>query len=110
LGGRARTECLGLGGSVYATPDGPLCRFTGATCPSGWSQYQQWSATSGVDNTTTPGCWHNPSTQTAYVGCATGSHAFSNTAAESCYYFWPPGGGCVGAGPNVATVVEIGCW
>ncbi len=76
-------DCLSLGGTLIDDDASSmkLCKFSGG-CPSGWSQYKNWTTT-------------NPNTCTVvrcyYPGeicrqCTTGSHSFSNRATEVCYY------------------------
>ena len=67
-------QCEAAGGNVRNTPDGMLCEFLASSCPSGWSQHQNWSSTSQ------PSC-----------DCSTGSHSFANIGQESCSYSYCTG-------------------
>ncbi len=107
IGGKASSQCTSSGGSLFDTGAGKICRFNQSSCPSGWSTYQDYSATS--PNDTTGGyCMHNPSTS-APTGCITGGHSFANTAVESCAQFSPCSGcGCSGS-VSYANVTARGC-
>lgn len=107
IGGKATSQCASSGGSVFDTGSGKICRFNQSSCPSGWSSYQNFSATTPRD-TTGGFCYHNPST-TAPTGCVTGSHSFANTAIETCSQFNPCSGcGCSGS-LSSAIIVARGC-
>ncbi|MEK7067414.1 MAG: hypothetical protein AAB956_00260 [Patescibacteria group bacterium] len=38
----SEAQCTGAGGAVYNTGNGTICKITGSSCPSGWSQADNW--------------------------------------------------------------------
>ncbi len=89
-----------------------VCRFISSTCPSGWTQYQKWSATSaGI-------CFGSSATGCYGTSCSTGSHTFSNKTVEaSCTFtnsFSQDFGESTGCAVNSfdcgPTILEIGCF
>jgi len=83
LAGGVHTEpqCIAAGGTVVGT-DGVAnqCKFTGASCPTGWMWFGAWTSTSA---STCDGriCSGSGST------CTTGSHSgFAGVAPETCGY------------------------
>jgi hypothetical protein len=44
----SETTCTAVGGSIVSVSGGTLCRFNASSCPSGWSQADNWST--AVDN------------------------------------------------------------
>lgn len=109
-----------------------MCKITGTQCPTGWTQYQNWSTTSSVSLLASNGG--------GSCSASTGSHTWSDTAVEhacaTLYYIDPSfmqGGSCTtissstsdnyySCSPAVcgtvtsaqqcsdATVLEIGCY
>lgn len=77
-GAHTQKECSDAGGQVTESDVAyPLCKFIGATCPSGWTMYKHYGATQPT--TCTP--------SRIECGCqivTTGSHAFSNFYNEYC--------------------------
>ena len=115
FGVHTEAECVAEGGVVFDTGSTLLCRFdppssrtvgTGFSartvlgCPAGWTQYQNWSAT-------TPGrC------APAYgSSCNTSSHGFGNQAVETCFFqsCRDTNKGC-GQATCSAGLTEIGCY
>lgn len=77
------SECTDNGGSVVSDGSGnDFCRFSLSSCPSGWSQYEDWSTTESkyckIDDFCTC-CIHD-------MQCTTGEHSWSNSIRESCNY------------------------
>lgn len=75
-------QCQALGGSSVVVEGVTTCRFSGGTCPNGWIQFKNWSATTsrfcGLN-----GRWANGRPQF----CNTGGHAWGNTPGpETCTY------------------------
>ncbi len=99
-------DCQTAGGVVYDTGAGCGCKFTASACPAGWTPYDNWSTT--VSNT----CGFATG-DTCYSSCTTGSHAWSNTAKESCIYYTGNAGGDGSFWCNssycYANITEIGC-
>lgn len=127
-----------LVGDLHTTAQCPgtvvnnMCKITGAHCPTGWTQYQNWSTTSAVSLLA--------SNSGGSCSASTGSHTWSDTAVESAcatlYYIDPSfrqGGSCTtisssssdnyyscspqdcGTSTSAsqcsnATVIEIGCY
>lgn len=76
-------QCTAAGGTVFTSGAIKICRFNSATCPSGWTNYLNWTTTTARSCNTSPvsPCCGNG------TSCTTGSHAFSNSAAlETCQY------------------------
>lgn len=72
-GGHTVQECTNNGGTVEGSGSNKFCRFSGSSCPAGWTQHRQWSETSSV-------------TCSDYTSCTTGSHIFSDNSQETCTY------------------------
>lgn len=107
-------DCTQAGGVVVSAGGVSLCKFSSSSCPSGWSQYQQWTATYNINTSVAGPCFPGD--------CNLSGHAFSNTAIESCNY------GCVNCSPPcpggqscgssacccekiaTAAVYEVGCY
>ncbi|MFA5086177.1 MAG: type II secretion system protein [Candidatus Paceibacterota bacterium] len=80
-------SCSGAGGSVTSCGGTPCCLF-GSSCPSGWSQYGNWSTTtpsSAFDMNGQPcssehnyGCWYSSPCPSV------GGHSWNNIAQECC--------------------------
>ena len=73
-------DCVQAGGITTPIENAQfLCRFQGSSCPSGWSQFQQWSATSSTvcAGTSFNGC---PGAGT----CGISGHPFANSGTGSC--------------------------
>lgn len=107
------SQCSSAGGVTIDITGGKLCKLSSASCPVGWTKYQNWSTTSN----TNLGYIGTPLTNRrcrAYT-CSSGYHAWSNTATETK---WCTGGSydgglgtCEGTTVNpVATITEIGCY
>jgi hypothetical protein len=99
------SDCTSANGILVATDVAGLqCQFPVATCPSGWTQYKNYSTTTRC---TAPSS-----------GCLSGEHTFSNTLTEqsySCLYETGAGcasgvftGECSGASPCPPTRVPSG--
>lgn len=104
------TDCTNAGGTIVAT-NGTYnqCKFSTNGCPTGWTQYLNWSAT--VATTCTSHCL----IQGNYNSCTTGHHSsFSNTTIESCIYLDADYNSCYYATVDnygcAATTSEIGCY
>jgi hypothetical protein len=102
LGGGSHTaqECTAQGGVVVTSDGATVCKFTGTniSCPSGWGQAENWSAT--VPRTCSGSC----------STCTTGSHIFRNIPVESCMARDENvHGACSVSRICLATMSEIGC-
>jgi hypothetical protein len=78
--------CTAAGGTIVDTDASyKQCRFNAASCPTGWTQFQNWSTTTST--TSPPVSSTCPGTTCACpAGLATsGSHAWSNTIREIGY-------------------------
>ncbi len=80
--------CTTAGGTVVGDGSGNnMCRFNNSSCPSGWTQYLNWSATTGAGPAPASGvnsCGGSsvgPCQGNAY----TGSHTWANIATEQAY-------------------------
>jgi hypothetical protein len=132
LNGHTETDCINLPGylEVFDTGVGYMCRISGASCPSGWSKYQEWSATTGNTVTmyegpspygSTPGtfdrfdipghsftnriveyCSHTSACTRGYSGTFQGTCSFTNTGGPADYT-------CFQLFTVYATQTEIGC-
>lgn len=87
------SQCENIGGTVVSDNGNDFCKFTTqtGTCPSGWAQYNNWSATSSNSCNWTTGntCYYNGQSNQCAIGggplsCTTGSHGFENTSKETC--------------------------
>ena len=117
IGGRSAQGCVDLGGSLFDVGNGYICKFTAASCPGGWGQYQNWSNTSSrtcIDSA--PDCGIYGTYMSGGYGCTTGNHpTFSNIAIETCIYGGhnpndPSNPNLCYASTCVAYVNEIGCY
>ena len=105
-------QCTSLGGVVTISGTAKFCRLTQSTCPAGWAQYQNWSAT------TNQSCNSYNGAPRCSSACSTGGHAWGNTAIESCRYRTgykkdsQDGGDCEYTGSPTcrSTVNEMGCY
>ena len=107
-------QCLSVGGSIVAAGGGnSFCKFSGSSCPSGWSRYLNWSTTIGGgtfcnengDFTGGAGC--SPQSNC----CSLGDHPWSNIALERCTHKNSQYcTGCCDTYSNTATITEIGCY
>jgi hypothetical protein len=112
VGGSGRTEasCTAAGGTVVASDvTYNQCRFSGASCPSGWTHYQNYSTTT-------------PNTCSICTSVTTGSHAWANAPSETGSYQQTCNNGICGGGPYcntyrwdcplicTASITQIGCY
>ena len=93
-----RTRCENRGGDYVVARD--ICFLPGGSCPTGWSQVQNWSTTSSVlcgqDDFPYP--------------CATGGHTRQNRQRERCSPSVSYGGSIVSSGYTCsARISEVGC-
>ncbi len=104
--------CVGAAGSWLDIGGGTfVCKFTAPSCPSGWSQYQNWSTTSP---STCNGLLCLQSKGGQGTSCTTGSHIFSNSPTETCTYIQDAFAGygyCANPLTRTcyASISEIGC-
>ena len=77
-----QAECIAAGGTVDAASNS--CKFNGSSCPSGWTQYGNWSETEGE---TCVGSSGGTSCEPTPVD--SGSHAWQNYTGlpESKFYY-----------------------
>ena len=68
-------QCENLGGEVLVDDGGNrFCRFASASCPSGWSNYDNWRQTS------------SRTCSAGFCSCRTGGQSWSQHARPSCFY------------------------
>lgn len=96
--------CTAAGGEIIPSDVSyPMCRFNAASCPSGWTQYKNYST--NVANT----CPNS-----SCGGCTAPAHSWSNTATGYCVYSnWQVGsvGGCSCCATGCSsTQTQIGCY
>jgi len=115
----SEADCTAIGGTLVVSGECKICKFSGASCPSGWSPYLSWTTIpsktcyNGYDmNMCTWECVYpscDPNTIVYYFGLACGysGHGFSNnsTVKNRCYY-----GHCGLWADCYGTVTEIGCF
>lgn len=113
IGGRAAQGCTDVGGELFETGDGKICKMIASSCPGGWAQYENWSETTG-------GHCGNSNCGGGAV-CDTSSHSWGNIAQETCnsigdgpgsYYCTNFGTRCACA-PNTtcyAAFTKLGCY
>lgn len=96
------------GGSVFTTPQGvKICRIVASSCPGGWTQYGQWTATSSVAyNGGFVTCEESPQVLCCPAACLSGSHAFSNHFREACIY----GTALEQCTTGYSAITEVGCY
>ena len=107
--------CTSAGGTVEIVDSSfcSICRFTQSSCPSGWTQHRNYSATVRTTSTGATG----GATSSLNFNCTTGSHTFSNTPPERCWwqrakkdtYSWERINNVVASGWQYARLSEIGC-
>jgi hypothetical protein len=130
FGNHSEADCTSAGGTVVYESGSTMgfCKFSSSTCPSGWTQYKNWSTTvaSAIHSCTCQGNGCCSGTQTATQGAningwadcgghtpVFGSHTWSDTPVETtllgaragycaCY-------DCCWCSVN-ATVTDIGCY
>lgn len=85
-------HCLGLGGTPQSDGDISFCKFSGATCPTGWRQYLNWSTNQGGNTCT---CDEGRYKLTG--------HPWSNTVTECIWCLSPITTICY------SNIIEIGC-
>lgn len=84
-------QCISRGGNLVSDGVGnSFCKFSGASCPAGWSPYGNWTQTSqntSYYNSWTPASYAcNTTAQSCSAtntACNSGQHGFANTAPES---------------------------
>lgn len=115
-GAHSVAQCENDGGIVTSDSSGnKFCQFSAAFCPITWTQYGNWSETS------TNSCSGAiPECSFSGTSCTTGSHAWGDTARESCTYTNPQsviasfGGRVACSGSQDATcsaaVTKAGCY
>ena len=101
-------DCTVAGGTLFNLGSCYICRFGGLyeyyiddnskTCPSGWTQYQNWSTTEAREFC---GVKDHPPTYGWWITYTAGSHAWSNHARE--YMSYSCGGECINWGCWVCT-------
>jgi hypothetical protein len=105
-------NCATAGGTVIANPSGtglPICQFSnssGISCPSGWTQYSNWSTTIATSGGVYIGTTSAGNSDVCYCSITT-VHNWSNTAREYCHCnsgYNPSGGNLY------ATYTQIGCY
>lgn len=69
-------QCVSAGGTVATADDGKLvCKISSNTCPSGWSRYENYVAT-----TTCVASYSGTS-----LTCSAAGHAFNNSGTATAY-------------------------
>lgn len=114
-GNHTRKNCTDNSGTVTSDGTYDMCRFNLASCPSGWTQYGNWSTTTpGIGSLSAFSC--GAAYLAATSGAATGSHAWSNTAREGIGYMCGSAALCNGCGcitPGYFTSssdASVACW
>jgi hypothetical protein len=74
------TDCINVGGS-WVDAQG-VCYFPNTSCPSGWTQKENYSSTIGKSGSVNP-CYGN----LRQFSCSTGQHFRTNTAVEVCHMY-----------------------
>ena len=105
------SDCLNASGMLYEVGlNQYACKFSPASsCPSGWSQYLNWSST------ILKYCYSPDPCTAIEPGCTTGMHGWGNISQESCgyrYWHYVTGAGCTATNALStcgSTIQEIGC-
>lgn len=99
-------QCTSAGGTLFTVgTSGKACKFSGSSCPSGWSYLPSWSATTSTTSPSgTSTCDENGVCCNAQ--CTTGGHTFDNHWIEGCSY-GPSYGTC---SYIEATKYQVGCY
>jgi type II secretory pathway pseudopilin PulG len=99
--GHTERHCTMLGGTKVTADGQKICRFNGANCPGGWTQFKNWSTTENktcgatlerggsVNNNAWNACRQNAALISRCghgTSNSSGSHAWSNAAVESKAY------------------------
>lgn len=79
-GAHTVAQCNSAGGTVTSQGSNNFCQFNNPSCPSGWSQYSSWSAT------TSNSCRGQGDGYCSADQCTTGSHNWQNKVVETCSY------------------------
>lgn len=84
-GAHTNKNCTDVSGTVVSSGSNNMCRFNSSSCPSGWTQYLNWSTTTPtqVSATSVTYCANTGGFPTCYAN--TGSHSWANTAPEHTY-------------------------
>jgi len=83
-GNHTADNCTSAGGTVVTTGGSyDQCKFTAASCPSGWIQYLNWSTTAPATSSGAPAINCASCSCPACSGLSTGSHSWSNVARET---------------------------
>jgi hypothetical protein len=104
-------DCEGLGGTSTIVAAGvTICQIPASSCPSGWSQYQSYSATNGG----TLSCC-SPADDTCSYWCTPGNvfgHAWQDKGIESASVCTcvSTSSSCIRSCTIYATVFAIGCY
>jgi len=119
-GNHTRKNCTDNSGTVASDGTYDMCRFNLASCPSGWTQYGNWSTTiAGIGTSPSFNCsdsGDHPAVSPSYSGVATGYHSWSNTAIEATGYYCSHASNCVGCGCSPtsqfssSTDQTVACW
>ena len=102
-------NCTAIGGTAVSAAGGCLCKVSGTSCTSGWTQLNNWSTTSSRS------CSGGGAFPCTYGwGCTTGAHTFEDKAREQCTTasssLDSQGDSCVNStGICSAVVTEVGC-
>ncbi len=103
-------DCTINGGVLVNSGGNKFCKFSSNSCPSGWSQYNNWSTTKATR--CAPGGY-----TCGWGECTTGYHSWSDAARETCVYSWREsvvwrGGGSCDSRTSTCTAeaTEIGCY
>jgi len=123
-----KAQCQAAGGTVTDYQTYSFCRFTQASCPAGWTKYNNLSSTNSNTCTGTGvnfSCQNGTGSYCSGTSCSTGGHAFSNATRESCGYGNGTGScrfvggeaqemtfnGCsVTSATCYATITSVGCY
>ncbi len=110
--------CTAAGGEIVpGDASYPMCRFNASSCPSGWTQYNEYcTATQATcDGTDCSGCCGNCSGYCVGSSCTTGaSHSWGKGNLSCTYtYFHSWSYPCVknvGSATCYGTITQIGCY
>ena len=90
------SACTSDGGEIVSIGASyPICRFNAASCPSGWTQYQNWATYDAY----TVSCAYFCSNSGSCIGCSGAGSPWGNLSSNnptfSCTYIYP--GFCFGS-------------
>jgi hypothetical protein len=99
-GTHVSSDCTSKGGTLVDDGTYLFCKFAASSCPSGWTQYNNYSTTTSKTCSGIGGC----------PGCTTANHTWSTAVVETCTAQLKLNFGCIPDLPCTADITQIGCY